>query len=159
MTRPLSPAAAADWPAVRALLDAARLPTADLEEGRPDRFLIARDGDAVVGCVAVEPYGDAGLLRSLAVSAGARGAGLGGRLVEAAEARARGAGLRRLVLLTTTAAPFFEARGWAPLDRADVPEAVRRSSEFTSTCPASAACLGKSLAPRDAGAPSRGRGR
>jgi len=147
VTPTLSPAAPADWPAIRALLDSARLPTADLEDDRHGRFLVARDGAAVVGCVAVEPYGGAGLLRSLAVAPGARGAGLGGRLVEAAEARARDAGLRDLVLLTMTAAPFFEARGWAPLDRDDVPEAVRGSSEFTATCPVSAACLGKTLFP------------
>lgn len=147
MTQTLSPAAPADWPAIRALLDAASLPTADLQEDHIDRFLVASGGGTVVGCVAVEPYGEAGLLRSLAVAPEARGAGLGGRLAEAAEARARDAGLRRLVLLTTTAAPFFEDRGWMPLDRADVPAAVRRSSEFTSMCPASAVCLGKSLFP------------
>ena len=89
----------------------------------------------------------AGLLRSLAVAPDARGSGLGTRLVEAAEARARDLDLRSLTLLTTTAAPFFEGRGYRRMDRAEAPEAVRPSSEFTATCPASAVCPGKRLAP------------
>lgn len=145
MTPDLAPATSADWPAVEALLRASRLPTDDLEADHAGRFLVARDGGALVGCGAVEPYGTWGLLRSLAVAERARGRGLGGRLVVGLEARARDGGLERLVLLTTTAAPFFEARGYAPLDRSDVPSAVRASAEFAGLCPASAACLGKGL--------------
>ncbi|WP_412070138.1 arsenic resistance N-acetyltransferase ArsN2 [Rubrivirga sp. IMCC43871] len=149
----------AEWPAVLALLRASRLPTSDLSEGHRERFLVARrDGD-VVGCVAVEPYGGAGLLRSLAVAPEARGTGLGRRLTAAAEAAARAAGLAQLILLTTTAAPFFESLGWAPVDRADVPEAIRASTEFAGLCPASAACLGKVLSPTGIGAPGTGSGR
>ncbi|WP_420456922.1 arsenic resistance N-acetyltransferase ArsN2 [Rubrivirga sp.] len=141
------PATSADWPALRDLLSASDLPTRDLSASDAGRFLVLRAGNAVVGCVAVEPYGDAGLLRSLAVAPELRGLGLGDRLVDAAEATARTGGLGSLVLLTTTAAGFFQARGYAPLDRADAPPAIRQSSEFTATCPASAACLGKALSP------------
>lgn len=95
--------------------------------------------------MAVEPYGGAGLLRSLAVAPEARGRGLGVRLVDAAEARARADGLGALYLLTTTAAPFFEARGYALVDRTEVPEPVRQSAEFASVCPSTAASLGKRL--------------
>ncbi len=142
---PPAPATVADDSALRALLDEAGLPTRD----RPstDRFQVVRSGGAVVGCVAVEPYGDAGLLRSLAVAPEFRGLGVGARLVGAAEASARTDGLRHLVLLTTTAAPFFHALGYASMERSDAPEAIRRSSELTATCPASAACLGKALSP------------
>lgn len=146
MTAPASPTAA-DWRRVLDLLRSAGLPTADLDDAHRDRFLAVRDGVAVVGCVAVEPYGEAGLLRSLAVAADARGRGLGARLVDAAEARARAAGLRTLYLLTTTAAPFFETRGYAAADRSDVPDAVRQSAEFAGVCPASAVCMGKLLSP------------
>ncbi len=138
---------AEDWPEVLALLNGARLPVSDLAPEHRDRFLVVRDGGRVVGSVAVEAHGADGLLRSLAVAPDVRGQGMGGRLVEAAEAVARARGLRSLILLTTTAAPFFEARGYTPMDRCDAPEAVRQSSEFADTCPASAACLGKTLAP------------
>lgn len=127
------------------LLRASGLPTDDLSEASAADFRVVERDGRVVGCVAVEAYGDAGLLRSLAVAEEARGAGLGGRLVEAAEALARERRLGALYLLTTTAAPFFEARGYVPVNRADVPDAVRRSAEFCSVCPASAACLGKTL--------------
>lgn len=149
----------AEWPAVLALLRASALPTADLADADRERFVVARRGGGVVGCVAVEPYGDAGLLRSLAVAPEARGTGLGRRLVAAAEDAARAAGLQELVLLTTTAAPFFASLGWAPVDRADVSEALRASSEFAGLCPASAACLGKALGPTGIGAPGTGGGR
>ena len=139
------PATEADLPGIRALLEAAALPVGDLPEA--DRFLVVRPGNVVLGSVAVEPYGDAGLLRSLAVAPEARGTGTGSRLVEAAEACAYADGLRSLVLLTTTAAPFFEARGYAPMDRAEAPAGVRQSSEFQGTCCASAVCLGKALSP------------
>lgn len=141
----IAPAQPADWGPILDLLHRADLPTADLEAGHVARFLVSRERGAVVGCVAVEAYGGAGLLRSLAVSPGHRGRGLGVQLAEAAEAHARDGGLGALYLLTTTAAPFFEARGYAPVDRADVPEAVRQSSEFAGVCPSSAACLGKAL--------------
>ena len=147
MTHTLAPATASDWPALRALLAASDLPTSDLEPGHASRFLVVRDGEAVVGCVAIEPYGDAGLLRSLAVAPDARAHGLGSRLVDAAETRARDLGIRTLYLLTTTAASFFAARGYDPVERADAPEAIRQSSEFASVCPSTAACLGKPLSP------------
>jgi amino-acid N-acetyltransferase len=146
MTAP-EPPSAADWRRVLDLLRGAGLPTADLDGAHRDRFLVVRDGGDVVGCVAVEPYGAAGLLRSLAVAADARGRGLGARLVEAAEAKARTDGLRTLHLLTTTAASFFEARGYAFVDRGDVPDAVRQSAEFKGVCPSSAVCMGKLLSP------------
>lgn len=129
------------------LLAASGLPTADLAEAAPTDFRVVERDGRVVGCVAVETHGDAGLLRSLAVAPEVRGHGVGGRLVEAAEALARERRLGALYLLTTTAAPFFEARGYAPVDRAAVPEAVRASTEFASVCPASAACLVKTLSP------------
>lgn len=141
----LSSATEADLPAVRALLDAASLPTGDLPGA--DRVLVLRSGDRVLGCVAVEAHGDAGLLRSLALLPEARGHGLGRRLVAAAEALARTDQLGSLVLLTTTAAPFFQSLGYAVMDRADAPPSVRQSSEFRGSCCASATCLGKLLSP------------
>lgn len=138
-------ARAEDAGPLRELLEAAGLPTQDLNG--VDGFLVALDDDRVIGGVGVEAYGEHGLLRSLVVAPEARGRGVGDRLAAAAEHAARQRGLRSLTLLTTTAAPFFEARGFVPADRAAVPEAVRQSSEFRGVCPASAACLGKPLDP------------
>ena len=152
MTDTLALAAATprDLPAVAALLGASGLPFADLDPDRLAGFTTARERGRLVGVIGLETYGVWGLLRSLAVAERARGTGLGGRLVAAVEETARACGLVRLVLLTETAAPFFTARGYTSTDRADVPEAVRRSSEFAALCPASAVCLTKTLTPMTA---------
>lgn len=140
-------AAPADLSAIRALLDEAGLPHADIV-GRPGaRFWILRASDRTIGAVGLETYGSTGLLRSLVVAPEGRGAGLGGRLVEELETAARRDGLRRLVLLTQTAEKFFAHRGYAVIDRADAPAEVRVSTEFRSLCPASATCMSKDLGP------------
>ncbi len=138
-------ATADDLPAVAALLAAAGLPHADLTAAHLARFRVTRGGGEILGGVGLEVYGRWGLVRSLAVAPEARGAGLGGRLVEAVENDARALGLDALVLLTTTAEGFFAARGYTPAERAALPEPVRRSSEFAGLCPSTAACLTKSL--------------
>jgi N-acetylglutamate synthase-like GNAT family acetyltransferase len=53
--------------------------------------------------------------------------------------------LRNLYLITTTAAPFFERLGFEPVQREAVPEGIRKSPEFASICPTSAAVLRRSL--------------
>lgn len=136
----LGPADLADRPAVDALLAESGLPP--LPAGDVVRLIVARDVARVVGVAGVEPFGRWGLLRSVAVRPEARGTGLGGRLVRAAEA---GTDADVLVLLTTDAAPFFTALGYAPTDRADLPADVRASAQFSGQCPASSACLSRRL--------------
>lgn len=118
--------------------------------GLADHFattLVARDGATVVGCAAVEPYGTAGLLRSVAVDASLRGQGLGIRLTEAALALARARGIRTVFLLTETAGAFFPRFGFHPIARADVDTSVRESVEFTTACPTSALVMALELSP------------
>jgi amino-acid N-acetyltransferase len=110
--------------------------------GQPNQiFLLARSGDALVGCVGLERYGTDALLRSLAVVPRLQGTGLGERLYQEAIAEARRGRTTALYLLTTTAAPFFARAGFERIDRALVPPAVAASPEFRSLCPASAACM------------------
>ena len=137
-------ATADDREAISSLLRAASLPVADLASA-PVRFLVADDARGLAGVVGLERHGDAALLRSLAVRDDQRGHGLGAALVDAVERLARREGVRELVLLTTTAAPFFAARGYAAIDRAEAPAAVQASAEFRTICPASATCLRKSV--------------
>lgn len=138
----LRPGTPDDHAAIRNLLRESRLPVDDLDTAPVD-FVVACDGDALVGVVGVEPFGDVGLLRSLAVHGARRGQGLGGRLVEAMEARAASQGHRQLVLLTETAAAFFARRGYAAIPRDQAPATVQASAEFRSLCPASAVCMTK----------------
>lgn len=132
--------------ALRALLTDNALPVTDLDSAAVD-FLIAVADGRVLGVVGLECFGAAGLLRSLAVRTDHRGTGLGDTLVRAVERAARARGLTQLVLLTQTATPFFASRGYTVIDRAAAPDAVRRSAEFASLCPASATCMAKPLGP------------
>jgi N-acetylglutamate synthase-like GNAT family acetyltransferase len=130
---------------VVALLSSAGMPTRDLSSGSIDAFLVAADEQEVLGAVALERYGEVGLLRSLVVAPDHRGSGLGAALVQAIEQRARDEGVTSLVLLTETAEQFFRALGYTAGRRANAPAAVRASSEFAFVCPASAVYMEKSL--------------
>jgi amino-acid N-acetyltransferase len=138
-------ATADDMPAVETLLAAAGLPL----DGIADAFgsgVVARDGGRVVGCAAVEIYGPAALVRSVAVDPEARGAGLGSALVAAVELLARAGGAQEAYLFTETAESWFPRFGYARVARAQAEPAIGRSVEFTSACTETCATFRRSLA-------------
>src|SRR5262245_41275445 len=118
----------ADAGSIEALLQRAHLPTDGLAAHLEAAF-VARLGDRVVGSAAIELHADGGLLRSVAVDAACRGAGLGGRLTAAAIEEARRRRLPALYLLTTTAEGFFPRFGFETITRDDVPVSVQDSVE------------------------------
>ncbi len=85
------------------------------DDASRQHFSAVADGD-VVGCVALKPLGSHALqLRQMAVSEGRRGMRIGARLLEIAEAWARGQGYRRIVLNARIGAEGFYAKfGYAP---------------------------------------------
>ena len=134
-----------DLPAVEALLGSAGLPL----DGVADAFrsgVVARDDGRIVGCAGVELYGDAALVRSVAVDEARRGEGLGTELVASVEAVARDAGAREAYLLTETAEDWFPRFGYAAISRAEAEPAIGSSVEFTSACTETCAALRRSLA-------------
>ncbi len=133
----ITPAAPADLPGILALLDASRLPRASIEDYVAST-LVARHNAVVVGTAALELYGGAALLRSVAVATALRGQGLGAALTVAALDLARRRGVQTVYLLTETAGRFFPKFGFRPITRAEVDVTVRASTEFTTACPASA---------------------
>jgi amino-acid N-acetyltransferase len=137
-------AAAQDMPAIRALLERAGLPTIDLISAQAD-FAVVREEDAVVATGALQRFGASALLRSVAVAPDRRGGGLGRMIVSELERRARAAQISELVLLTETAADFFQRLGYRAVDRNSAPAAVQTSEEFCSLCPSSATCMAKTL--------------
>jgi amino-acid N-acetyltransferase len=141
----IAPARPADLPAILALLDHAGLPTVGLPQHLAST-LMAHSADAVIGSAALELYGTTALLRSVVVAPAWRGRGVGRALIDAAAALAQQHGVGQLVLLTTTAAAWFVAAGWALGERDAVDPAVRQSSQFTGVCPASARVLIRQLA-------------
>lgn len=136
----IEPAQQADLTAILKLLSASGLP----QQGLSDHLgtaVVARAGQQVVGCAALELYGSAALLRSVAVTSANRGRGVGQHLTLAAVALARTRGVTHVYLLTETAPQFFPKFGFRPVERAQVPLAVQSSPEFTSLCPASALAM------------------
>jgi len=133
-------AAVQDWEAIAHLLTGAGLPRAGAQE-HLHGFLLALESDQLMGTAALEGYGEAALLRSVAVTAGHRGTGLGQELVRRLLDDAYAGGVRTVVLLTTTAERFFPRFGFSRVEREAVPDAVKASVEFQGACPCSAACM------------------
>lgn len=134
-------ATADDLREIEALLTAAGLPLGGLARDYPGGYVITRDDTRLVGCAGVERYGEAGLLRSVAVSAAVRGQGIGAGLIADRRAWAAGRGLSALYLLTLDATEFFAGLGFRVVERSAVAVAVQASEEFTTTCPRSAVCM------------------
>lgn len=137
---------AAEAAIIRDLLERSGLPTGDLSAARPE-FVVATHDGQIVGVGALEHFGSAALLRSVAVEAQSRGSGVGRVIVEELERRARTASISELILLTLTARDFFDRLGYGAKERGQVPPAVQESAEFRSLCPASAVCMSKTLVP------------
>ncbi len=126
----VTPARHPDLPQVKALLDRVGLPYADLDT-HLEELLVLRDGQALPGCVAMELWEEAGLLRSLAIVPERRGEGLGWMLADAALSRARQRGARAVYLTTEHATDFFaEKFGFATCERAALPKSMLSSSQF-----------------------------
>lgn len=129
---------------VETLLAENGLPTGDVRSKSGCFYVAHLDGDPV-GIGGIERCGSDGVLRSVVVESSVRGTGIGTAICAALERTARSEGIERLSLLTTTASGFFADLGYAEIDRADAPEAIRRTAEFDDRCPASATCMTKSL--------------
>jgi N-acetylglutamate synthase-like GNAT family acetyltransferase len=81
------------------------------------------------------------LLRSIAVRPDYRGLGLAARLTRFLLQRAESDGRAAVYLLTENAAGYFSRRGFVTVERAEVPQALRRTRQFTTLCPQSASCM------------------
>ncbi|SDM19385.1 amino-acid N-acetyltransferase [Catalinimonas alkaloidigena] len=136
------PAQAADRAGLISLLQTVQLPTEDLPPSL-EHFLVAKEGESVVGSVGLERYEHIGLLRSLAVHPDQQGSGLGQALYEAALRHASAHGITDLYLITTTAAPYFARRGFREIARDQVPMAIRHTAQFTGVCPSTATVMRK----------------
>lgn len=142
----MGPARTGDLPEIVALLEASALPVAGIQAHVSTMVVARAPGGRIVGCGAVEVYGRAGLLRSVAVAVGRRGEGLGQRLTVAALDLARQRGVQELYLLTTTAGDFFPRFGFTPIARAEMDPALESSEELRGACPASALAMRATLA-------------
>lgn len=136
----ITPATADDVDDIKALLVASDLPTAGVDE-HWKTFIVAREGDRLVGCGGAEAYQFAALIRSIAVIPDQRSHGLGRRIVRQLLDRLASRGLREFYLLTTTAEAYFRKRGFRTIDRDEVHPQLLASREFQDACPSTAVAM------------------
>jgi len=128
------------------LLRSEKLPVEDLPADLTD-FFVAMGNDKVIGAIGMEKFGDFGLLRSMVVHPDYRNQYTAAALITALEKRALDSGIRSMYLLTETASAYFKRKGFNEIQRDEVPETVRSSSEFSHVCPVSAMVMTKVLTP------------
>ncbi len=129
-----------DLPEILCLLKISDLPNDDLSEHITSTF-VARDGKKIYGSAALELYGNYALLRSVAVAPEQRSTGLGERLTHAALEFGKASGITHYYLLTETAHAYFNRFGFRIVDRAEIPDEVKKSVQFVSVCPESAIAM------------------
>lgn len=121
------------------------LPVEDLAILDLSLFLGCGDETDPHGIVGLEVHGQYGLLRSLVVRQNTRNSGYGKNLVSEIEKLALLKKVKILYLLTNTAEKFFARLNYEQIERADVPQPIRNTQEFTSLCPDSAVVMRKFL--------------
>ena len=127
------------------LLESASLPSSDLTDAHMEHFFVCRPSSAPTGLAGFEVCGPDALLRSLVVVPDHRAQGVGKQLVAHVECEARARGVKAIYLLTTTAEAFFARCGYGTSERAQAPEGIRATREFSGLCPATSAFMTKRL--------------
>lgn len=95
-----------------------------------DTFWVLEGEHGLAGCVGLEVYGEAALLRSVITSSHIRGQGYGDRLVLKAFEEARARGVKRLYLFTMDKAPFFARHGFQRCTMDDFEPAARQCTQY-----------------------------
>lgn len=142
----ISEASANDFTAIVNLLKENNLPVNDIAQGK-QIFFKALQNDTLVGCIGLEIYEKAGLLRSLAISDLHKNSGIGKKLYNVLLNHSLEQNLLQLILLTTTAKEYFKKFDWVETERSKVPATIQTSSEFAALCPSTATCMQLSLIP------------
>ena len=118
-----------DIPAISQLLKETNLPPDDLERWI-DNFFVLTIESKIAGCIGLEQWDVAGLLRSFVVSEKYRSRGLGIRLYTELIALAKEMNLSSIILLAMEASDFFEKNGFKFINRSEAPESVNNSVQF-----------------------------
>jgi amino-acid N-acetyltransferase len=131
----IRPAASGDIPAMLQILEPleqqgilVRRTSEELERDIA-RFVVAEAEGNIIGCASIYLFNDdknrTAELAALAVSPFYRGGGLGERLLEHAEAKARSLGAKSLFVLSTRTTHWFLERGFREAGPAQLPQARR----------------------------------
>lgn len=131
-------------PIITGLLKENDLPTEDIPEKLGGLYL-GYNWEEFIGIGGIETFGGYGLLRSLVVIEEFRGEGYGSTLCDLIVKEAAERGVSELYLLTTTAPGFFEKLGFGRIARAEAPEEIKSSTEFSQLCPETAALMRRAV--------------
>jgi N-acetylglutamate synthase-like GNAT family acetyltransferase len=121
------------------------LPCEDLLTDQRSFFSFRSNDGTRIGFSGLEWCDGDALLRSVVVTKGFRGRGCGRIVVSKTLQEASKLGVRRVYLLTTTAATFFSQLGFSEIKREGAPEAIAKTKEFAVLCPSSAVLMMRTL--------------
>lgn len=141
-------ASTADLAIINRWLAEAHLPHDDLNS-HLRHFIVASEGETIVGVIGLEVYDHIGLLRSLVVAPDVRKQGIGRNLVEELCKHAMAQGVCDLYLLTMDAQDYFSRLGFERIERTLVPQLIRTTRQFSELCPSSAILMYRSLSRDD----------
>lgn len=123
---------------LRSFLRVNELPADDLKLSNSLYLTYYNSNEELVGSGGLEFYGNKALLRSLAVSQSMRSQTLGKQIVADLIEQVKSKDIKEIYLLTLTAYYFFLKLGFIEINRNEVPEEIKSSSEYSLACPASA---------------------
>jgi amino-acid N-acetyltransferase len=126
------------------LLTTEKLPIDDLTDNLAHFYVASIDG-VIIGAIGLELYPPFGLLRSMVVQKDHRNQKVAAALVQTLEKHAFNLKVRSIYLLTETASTYFDKRNYQRVERRDVPDKIKGSTEFSSVTPVSAIVMKKSL--------------
>jgi N-acetylglutamate synthase-like GNAT family acetyltransferase len=142
--REISPADLSDFESIINLLDKLHLPISDVSL-EDTYFLKAMVGGKLVGTAGIQVAGNVSLLRSMAVDPSAQSQGIGKHLLNQAVVYAQTQHVKEIYLITTTAEKYFKNKGFRVINRAETPESIKNTTQFSKTCAASAIVMRKKL--------------
>ena len=137
------PAQEQDWAAIISLLTSNSLPVEDL--GSKIDLFVWKENEQLLALGGWEKYGKIALLRSVVMSKENAGKGYGKKWVHALLSICRQAGIEDVYLLATTAAGFFQKLDFQIIQRTQVPNSIKQTTEFSSLCPDSAIVMHKRI--------------
>jgi amino-acid N-acetyltransferase len=123
------------------LLKDSGLPYKDISLEKSLMFSYLNDHGNIIGSGGLEFYGPYALLRSVAVRKDLQGKAIGKRIVNDLFEKAKEKNATAIYLLTESAHEYFSRLQFKDVDRSNVPQEIRSSSEFSNVCPTSAACM------------------
>lgn len=133
-----------DIEVISKLLKENNLPYEDLRSSQVI-FITRKSEGKLIACIGIEKYGQDALLRSFAVDNAFKNKGIGAELLHELLTKCKEEGIKTLHLLTTTAAKYFEKKGFVRAERVSAPLAIAHSKEFSELCPSSSVYMKREL--------------